>query len=103
MVVSNILQYDNVINTLFDDNYDKISEVVDKHILIDKIEGDSNEALKLVIHYGVVHYLAIIEHEYTTSELTIEEIKDKFNFKQLNDELYCYGYNLSDLIEQIIA
>ena len=102
MVVTNISQYDDIINQLFDDNYVKISEIVDKHILMDKVEGDSNESLKLCIHYGVVHYLAIIEHEYSTSELTIEEIKDKFNFDELNDELYCYGYDLLDLVNQVI-
>lgn len=102
MVVTNLTNYNLFRTTLFNNKKSKLYEIVNKHILKEKIEGDSNIALDLIVHFGVVHYIAIFEHLYTTTELTETEIKTLLNYDSLRDAFYPKGYDLKTLIEQII-
>jgi len=103
VVVSNLTYFTSVENTLFEDKQTEIFDIVNRHINQEALEGDSNIALDLTTYYGVIGYLSIISHEYTTiANADIEDIKEKFNFSELNDCLYCKGYHLEELITQII-
>jgi len=103
VVVSNITAFNTIENTLFADKRTEIFTIVNNHINKEALEGNSNIALDLTIYYGVIGYLSIISHEYTTiANADIEDIKERFNFNELNDCLYCKGYHLEELINQII-
>jgi len=98
VVVNNITLY----NTLFSTYKTKLYAIVNKHILYEKVEGLSNKALDLSLYYGVIGYICNFEYLYTTTELTIDEIKTKLNYTAIKDCLYCKGYNLDDIIAEII-
>lgn len=103
MVVANLTYFTSVENTLFANKRTEIFSIVNNHINKEALEGDSNIALDLTTYYGVIGYLSIIYHEYTTiANSNIADIKERFNFNELNDCLYCKGYHLEELINQII-
>lgn len=97
MVVNNTTLY----NTLFTTYKTKLYEIVNKHILYEKVEGNSNIALNLNIHYGVIGFLCNFEYLFTTTTMTLDEIKTKLQYDTIKDCLYCKGYKLDELINEI--